>query len=85
MDIITENVHNVNIAKGMNEHFFMCVERDGEGGEKGEKEGGRMGKIGGSGEMQEKVGLCKGLGKVGVVREGEKKGLEGIKGGEKWG
>ena len=33
MDIITENVHNVNIAKGINEHFSMCVERDGEGGE----------------------------------------------------
>lgn len=27
MDIITENVHNVNIAKGINEHFFMCVDR----------------------------------------------------------
>lgn len=85
MDIITENVHNVNIANVINEHFFMCVERDGEGGEKGEKEGGRMGKIGGSGKMQEKVGLGKGLVERGVAGEEEKKGLEWIKGGEKWG
>lgn len=35
--------------------------------------------------MQGKAGFCKGLGKVGVAREGEKKGLEGIKEGEKWG
>ena len=34
--------------------------------------------------MQEKVGFCKGLRKVVVVGEGEKKGLEWIKWGEKW-
>ena len=27
MDIITENVHNVNIAKGINVHFSMCGDR----------------------------------------------------------
>ena len=47
--------------------------------------GKRRGKIGGSGERKEKAGFCKGLRKVVVVGEGEKKGVEGIKGGEKWG
>lgn len=42
-------------------------------------------KIGGSGKMQEKVGLGKGLVGRGVAGEEGKKGLEGIKGGEKWG
>ena len=35
--------------------------------------------------MQGKAGFCKGLGKVGVVGEGERRGLEGVKWGEKWG
>lgn len=35
--------------------------------------------------MQGKVGLGKGLVERGVAGEEEKKGLEGIKGGEKWG
>ena len=47
--------------------------------------GKRRGKIGGSGEMQGKAGFCKGLGKVGVVREGEKKGVGGGKMGRKMG
>ena len=65
MDIITENVHNVNIAKGINVHFSMCVERDGEGGEKGEKEGGRMGKNRGFGGNAGKSGVLQGIGKSG--------------------
>lgn len=47
--------------------------------------GKRRGKIGDSGEMQGKAGLGKGLGKVGVVREGEKKGVGGDKRGRKMG
>ena len=35
--------------------------------------------------MLEKVGICKGLMGRGAAGEEEKKGLEGIKGGEKWG
>lgn len=35
--------------------------------------------------MQEKVGLGKGLVERGVAGEWEKEGLEGVKGGEKWG
>lgn len=42
-------------------------------------------KIGGSGKIQEKVGLGKGLVGRGVAGEEEKKGLEGVKWGEKWG
>ena len=42
-------------------------------------------KIGGSGKMQEKVGLGKGLVERGVAGEWGKEGLEGVKGGEKWG
>lgn len=56
MDIITENVHNVNIAKGINVHFSVRRDRDGEGGEKGEKEGGRMGENRGFGEKVGKSG-----------------------------
>ena len=81
MDIITENVHNVNIAKGINEHFFMCGD-----GRRGVVGGGkRRGKIGGSGEMQGKAGLSKGVVGRWVAGEEEKKGLEGVKWGEKWG
>lgn len=85
MDIITENVHNVNIAKGINEHFSMCGDRWRRGKDGWwavVKEGV---KIGGSGEMQGKAGLDKGLGKMGVVREGEKKGVGGDKRGRKMG
>lgn len=47
--------------------------------------GKRRGKIGGSGERKEKAGFCKGLRKVVVVGEGEKKGVGGGKRGRKMG
>lgn len=67
-------------------NIFLCVEIGMERVVRmGRKRVREWVKIGGSGKMQEKVGLGKGLVGRGVAGEGEKKGVGGGKMGRKMG